>query len=144
TLRGRRFEKIWVEGSHWTRLRLLPNHELRLRRGSEMALGFGKFFGLAPRENVISTARLAKTKLMSLCRDLLSEQGEVSGRRLAGEALLAYASLEVSARAEFFDWLLEEFVPDPQEVGQAGDAYRKEPTSENLARIQRAVESRRQ
>ena len=44
----------------------------------------------------------------------------------------------------FFEILNREFSPDPEEVGSAADAYRKEPSSDNLLRLQRVVEPPRQ
>jgi malonyl-CoA decarboxylase len=83
-------------------------------------------------------------KTIALCHGLLSERGEVSGSRLAAEALDTYRSLDARGRLAFFDLLLKEFSPDPEEVGRAGDAYRREPSPENLARLQRVVEPPRQ
>jgi malonyl-CoA decarboxylase len=107
---------------------------------------FGKlaeFFGLSQRRDKASPGGTAR-KAISLCRALLSARGEVSGSRLAGEALVAYQALEAPARGEFFDSLAMEFSPNPEEVGRAGDAYRREPSPKNLARLQRVVEPPRQ
>jgi malonyl-CoA decarboxylase len=79
-----------------------------------------------------------------LCHGLLSERGDVSGARLAREALAAYQGLEESALGVFFDLLIKEFSPDPQEVTRAADAYRVDPSQSNLIRLQRVVEPRRQ
>ncbi len=86
----------------------------------------------------------AARKAISLCHNLLSERGEVSGTRLAGEALAAYQALDESSRAGFFDLLAQEFSPDPEQVGLAGDAYRASPSPENLIQLQSAVESPRE
>ena len=75
---------------------------------------------------------------------MLSERGEVSGSRLAAEALDAYQALDDRARRSFFESLIREFSPDPEEVGRAGDAYRQHPSPENLARLQKVVEPPRQ
>ena len=83
-------------------------------------------------------------KTIALCHSLLSERGEVSGSRLAGEALDSYQALDDRARRAFFESLIREFSPDPEEVGQAGDAYRSDPSPENLARLQKVVEPPRQ
>jgi malonyl-CoA decarboxylase len=74
----------------------------------------------------------------------MSERGEVSGARIAREALAAYQLLDQTARAIFFDLLAKEFSPDPEEVGRVADAYRHDPSQGNLVRLQRAVESPRQ
>ena len=74
----------------------------------------------------------------------MSERGEVSGARIAREALSAYQLLDKTALAIFFDLLSKEFSPDPEEVGRVADAYRQDPSQGNLVRLQRAVESPRQ
>jgi malonyl-CoA decarboxylase len=81
---------------------------------------------------------------VSLCHSLMSERGEVSGARIAREALAGYQALDEKALAIFFDLLVKEFSPDPEEVGRVADAYREEPSQANLVRLQRAVESPRQ
>ena len=86
----------------------------------------------------------AARKVIQLCRNLLSERGEVSGTLLAGEALAAYQALDETSRDGFFDLLVQEFSPDPEQVGHAGDAYRANPTAATLARLQTAVESPRE
>ena len=86
----------------------------------------------------------AVSALMAACHNLLSERGEVSGMRLAGEILASYQTLDKTGRDLFFNRLVKEFSPDPEEVGSAGDAYRKDPSPENLVRLQRAVEPPRQ
>ena len=50
----------------------------------------------------------------------------------------------IGRRRAFFESLIREFSPDPEEVGQAGDAYRSNPSPENLARLQKVVEPPRQ
>jgi malonyl-CoA decarboxylase len=103
------------------------------------------FFGWPTRLNGSGPRNPSRTarKAILLCRNLLSERGEVSGTRLAGEALGAYQALDEVSRAGFFDLLVQEFSPDPEQVGRAGDAYRTNPSSENLLQLQAAVESPR-
>ena len=81
--------------------------------------------------------------LIARCHSLLSERGEVSGVRLATDALRAYQALDNPARTVFFNVLTREFGPDPQEVGSCGDAFRLNPSPANLAALQSAVESPR-
>ncbi len=102
--------------------------------------------GFRPRQSPALPRGATRTarKTIALCHGLLSERGEVSGSRLAAEALDTYRSLDARGRLAFFDLLLKEFSPDPEEVGRAGDAYRREPSPENLARLQRVVEPPRQ
>jgi malonyl-CoA decarboxylase len=104
------------------------------------------FFGWPTRLNGSgprSPSRAAR-KAILLCHNLLSERGEVSGTLLAGEALAAYQALDDTSRDGFFDLLVREFSPDPEQVGRAGDAYRTNPSAANLARLQTAVESPRE
>jgi malonyl-CoA decarboxylase len=105
-----------------------------------------ELFGLSSRDEEglsYSASRIVR-KLSSLCHALLSERGEVSGSRLASEALAAYESLEPASRGAFFNLLVEEFSPDPEEVGRVGAVYRDDPSPENLARLQDVVEPPRQ
>jgi malonyl-CoA decarboxylase len=105
-----------------------------------------EFMGLAgslPHRPVHSPT-LAFHKPLALCHTLMSGSGEFSGSRLAAEALEGYQALDAAGRRRFFQALTAEFSPDPEQVGQAGDAYRREPSPENLARLQKVVEPPRQ
>ncbi len=105
-----------------------------------------ELLGFGPRQSPSLPRGAARTarKTIALCHGLLSERGEVSGSRLAAEALDAYQSLDARGRLAFFELLVREFSPDPEAVGQAGDAYRRDPSPENLAGLQRVVEPPRQ
>ena len=83
-------------------------------------------------------------RVIRLCQSLLSERGEVSAARLAGDVHLAYKSLDSAARDALFDLLVTEFSLNSVEVGRAADAYRAEPSQANLGRLQAAVEPPRQ
>jgi malonyl-CoA decarboxylase len=106
----------------------------------EALIGFRSRQREAAAQSTLSAARHA----ISLCRSLLSETGEVSGVRLATEALEVYKSLDATSLAAFFDLLATQFSPDPQAVGGAADAYRKEPSAANLSRLLSVVEPARQ
>lgn len=86
------------------------------------------------------TARRA----IALCHALVSERGEVSGARLAREALAAYKSLDATAAAAFFDLLVDELSPDPEALWRSAVHYRSEPSQANLLLLQRAAEPPRQ
>jgi malonyl-CoA decarboxylase len=109
-------------------------------------LKLAELLGFAPRQYPPLPRMVARTakKTIALCHGLLTERGEVSGSRLAAEALGSYQALDARGRVAFFDLLVKEFSPDPEEVGRAGDAYRVKPSAENLARLQRVVEPPRQ
>jgi malonyl-CoA decarboxylase len=109
-------------------------------------LKLAELLGFAPRQPrpLQRGATRTSRKVIALCRSLLSERGEVSGSRLAAEALDAYQELDDRGRRAFFESLIREFSPDPNEVGRAGDAYRSDPSAEHLARLQKVVEPPRQ
>lgn len=117
---------------------------LRAKRGGFVRIA--EFLGLAgrPAHRPARDAASSFRKPVALCHSLMSERGEVSGSRLAGEALDAYQALDQQGRRRFFEALIREFSPDPERVGQAGDAYRRTPSPENLTRLQKAVEPPRQ
>jgi malonyl-CoA decarboxylase len=89
-------------------------------------------------------AKQTAGRALALCHALLSEQGEVSGRRLAAYALSAYQSLGPDARELFFDSLATDFNPDPKAVDDAAERYHQDPSSDNLIRLQDVVEPPRQ
>src|SRR3970040_2305639 len=82
--------------------------------------------------------------LVSLCEALLGERGEISGAALARQALAAYLGLDERGREEFFDTLAQEFAPSPEAVGKAADAYRYDPTPQNLIQLQEVIDTARQ
>jgi malonyl-CoA decarboxylase len=82
--------------------------------------------------------------LLSLCENLLAEPAEFTGTALARDALLAYQRLDERGRQEFFDILARAYSPSPEAVGAAADAFRVDPSPDNLARLQDQVEPLRQ
>src|SRR6266581_834729 len=60
------------------------------------------------------------------------------------EALLAERQLDARCREEFFDVLARAYSPAPEAVGAAADAYRADPSPDNLIRLQETVEPARQ
>jgi malonyl-CoA decarboxylase len=107
---------------------------------------FKRFFAslTGPRTNRPATSVRDAERVIAMCYALLSERGEVSGARLAGEVLGAYQSLDAPAQECFFDLLVDEFSPHPDDVGAAADVYRADPSPANLLPLQAAVEPRRQ
>jgi len=82
--------------------------------------------------------------LMALCETLLGVRGEISGAALAREALAHYVALGERQREAFFDVLAKDYSPAPEIIGRAADAYRFDPTPDNLIRLQDSVEPARQ
>jgi malonyl-CoA decarboxylase len=68
----------------------------------------------------------------------------MSGGTLATDALGIYKSLDNQGRIGFFKLLISDFSPSPDDVGRAADAYRQEPSTENLRQLQRVVEPPRE
>src|SRR5260221_6741238 len=66
-------------------------------------------------------------RVASICHELQSQRGEVSGAFIAREALTAYQSLDEPALEGLFTLLVRVFSLDPDAVGRSADAYRKEP-----------------
>jgi malonyl-CoA decarboxylase len=83
-------------------------------------------------------------ELSALCRQLMSERGEVSGARLSSAVVLAYQALDTNEVERFFDYLARDFSPDPAAIQRAADVYHQDPSQANLVRLQTAVESPRQ
>ena len=83
-------------------------------------------------------------ELSALCRQLMSERGEVSGARLASAVVLAYQGLDANEVERFFDHLAHDFSPDPAAIQKAAEIYHQDPSQAHLVRLQTAVESPRQ
>ena len=59
---------------------------------------------------------------------------------LAREALESYKALDEHGRNQFFDLLARDYSPVPEAVRQSAIAYQADPSPQNLARLQAAVE----
>ncbi len=91
----------------------------------------------------VAAARAADN-LVALCDSLLTERGDVSGARVAAEAVAAYEQLTDAGRGAFFTKLVDHFAADPAKVDRAIDNYRAGPTPSRLHDLHVAAESRRQ
>ena len=100
----------------------------------------GRLWGAAERATGSGGAR----KAIANCRALLSERGEAAGTALARQALDACLALEGDEREALFDALTRDFSPEPERVGKAADAYRREPGPGTLIRLQETAEPPRQ
>ncbi|MEM7069127.1 MAG: malonyl-CoA decarboxylase [Pseudomonadota bacterium] len=85
-----------------------------------------------------------KRNVMDLCNALMSEQGEVSGTKIAASALAKYELLKPDQKVEFFSSLAEEFDVDPDAVVEAAQNYAQDRTPETLHRLNSASEPKRQ
>ncbi len=107
-------------------------------------MGLARFIGLAsrPENGAPPESSPAARQAFLLCRHLLSARGDDA--RLARDTLDAYRALPAAACSEFFDLVAAELSPDPEEVARHADAYRKDPSPANLARMLRVTEPPRQ
>ena len=101
----------------------------------------GRLFGAAAER---ATGSGSARKAIAHCRALLSERGEAAGTALARQALDACLALEGDEREAMFDALTRDFSPEPERVGKAADAYRRDPGPTTLIRLQETVEPPRQ
>jgi malonyl-CoA decarboxylase len=74
------------------------------------------------------------------CHVLLSDRGEVSGERLASEALSSYESLSGASLEAFFTFLTRQFSCDAESVDRALDAVRRRPSPEAVSALALAIE----
>ncbi len=89
------------------------------------------------------TGKPSTAKLVSLCKDLLSEKGEASGIALALEVHETYQALNDDGKLAFFTFLEEHMSPDPENVQSALDQYKLTPDSKNLEALILAAEPSR-
>lgn len=80
----------------------------------------------------------------SLALSLLSGKGEASGVALASRLLEAYAGLADTARAPFFELLLERLGPDLDALKRAIASFERRPDAKATAQLHDAAEARRQ
>src|SRR4029077_21122207 len=74
------------------------------------------------------------------CHVLLSDRGDVSGDRLANDALIAYQSLTGASLDAFFTFLTKQFAPDAESIDRSLEAVRRHPSPEALGALQLAME----
>lgn len=84
------------------------------------------------------------SRLIRLCHDLLSQRGEASGVALAREAISHFIALDDESRAAFFQALLDDFGPNPDAVIERAEAYKQDPSPQNLHALMDAAEPPRQ
>jgi malonyl-CoA decarboxylase len=84
------------------------------------------------------------TRLAKLLRTLITERGEATGAVMARRAVALYTGLDGEGRRFIFDFLARELSPDPEAVFVAAEAYRRDQSPVNQARLQRVAEPPRQ
>jgi len=80
----------------------------------------------------------------SLCAMMMASDGEYSSLLLAERILSAYEKLNEEERIVFFTVLLNEFDIDIDEIKIATRNYERSPDAENLVRVTKTAEPRRQ
>src|SRR5580698_8922131 len=83
-------------------------------------------------------------KIVSLTRELMSDRGDMAGGRMAADILGVFKTLDQHGRQAFFESLVKDFSPNPDDVGRAADAYRLDPSPAHLRELQDVVEPPRQ
>ena len=81
--------------------------------------------------------------LEETCRALLRMRGEASSTSLAEQVVRRYGLLDSAERVTFFEFLLEEFSPDPADIDAAVAAYQAEPGPTTAQALGTATESAR-
>ncbi len=88
-------------------------------------------------------ARERSDGLIELCEELLSGRGEASGVALADEILADYAALTTGPRIAFFEALAQVFGHDSERIDAAIAAWKRSPSAETAAELNRVSEPRR-
>jgi malonyl-CoA decarboxylase len=96
------------------------------------------------RHTPISTRGPDVDHLVGSCAALLSQRGEVSTARIAGEAIAAYDRLNDEGRSAFFDALANDYSPNAADLERAIDAYQRDPSPSRAHALHQAAEPRRQ
>lgn len=79
----------------------------------------------------------------ALCHALLSEEGEVSGQKLAASILARYRNLSEDDKARFFHFLNDELDIDAQTLAPLASNYAKSPTTAAFKTLSQAAEPKR-
>ena len=86
----------------------------------------------------------AVEQVIALAHELLAEESEGVGRRIATDLLACYGRLDADGRNAVFERLADAFSPDQPSVVHAATAYRDAPSEQTLAALQSVVEPPRQ
>ena len=92
--------------------------------------------------------RFTEKRALDLVRQttkrLMGAQGESNAQSMAVKLIDHYEKLSPALRVEFFDFLAQEYHPDPQQVKAVAEAYHANPSADNLVRLFHVVEPDRQ
>ena len=90
-----------------------------------------------------AAAKAPSGDLLAKCRQLLHHRGEASGLALACEVIADYQALDAANQTLFFEALGKAFDPDPEGITAAADAYKADPSTEQLTALGKAIEAPR-
>jgi len=79
-----------------------------------------------------------------LCEDLCSNKGEAMGTALACAVVNAYQGMSDDQKLNFFKLLVQDYSPKTEDIIHRSEAYRNNPSQENLNLLSRAIEPPRQ
>jgi len=79
-----------------------------------------------------------------LCNELLSNRGEVSGKRIGSTILNKYEEMDEDEKISFFSFLTEALDLDYESVAKAANEYGTEKSARNLQDLLQAAEPPRQ
>ncbi|MBT8077986.1 MAG: malonyl-CoA decarboxylase [Gammaproteobacteria bacterium] len=82
--------------------------------------------------------------IADMCKRLLQIRAEASAISLAVEIIETYAGLDDDAKLAFFRVLLNEFLPNPEVLGEAIEIYQANPTPDTHMKMVKAADSPRQ
>lgn len=82
--------------------------------------------------------------IFALCNALLSEEGEVSGQKLAATVLERYRALDADQKRAFFTYLNDDLDVDPTRLANLAVAYADDPTPAAFKALSVASEPKRQ
>jgi malonyl-CoA decarboxylase len=85
-----------------------------------------------------------KRDIYALCRAILSNEGEVSGYKLAATVLARYREFGTEQKITFFQFLNNELDIDALKLAELASAYAKHPSTEGFRNLHRAAEPKRQ
>lgn len=82
--------------------------------------------------------------IFELCRALLSEEGDVSGQKIAAGVLSQYRDLSAEEKTQFFNFLNDELDIDATALAPLALHYASAPTTDLFTRLSHAAEPKRQ
>ena len=123
-----------------------PPSEAQRESGSGLAGLLGSVISVG--KGILARRRQAAAEapsgdLLAKCRQLLHHRGEASGLALACEVIADFQALDAANQILFFQALAHAFDADHDGIVSATNAYRANPSSEQLTTLAKAIEAPR-